>query len=316
VLEELEAFCRVVEEASFTAAARRLHLSQPAVTKQVARLEQRLGLRLLDRRARQIQPTSQGRLVYAYAKRVTTSVIDLLATVKDINSPGKGDVWVGSVTTIALYTLPPLFARYTARWPDVRLHVKTGQIQDTLDRVLHNDVDIGFVTVPVIHTDLITAPLFEDPIDLVASPAFAKKIPSPLSTRDLSQVPFVAYQTSSRFRAFVDAALEKEGVLPQVVMEFDSHEAVITMVSLGFGVALVPRSSVRGHVERGTLIRIDADVIRHLSRTTSLIMRQDAHRSPALLSFLGLTLDMLLERRPGSPDRTLPIQALLEEAPL
>lgn len=295
MLELLEAFCRVVEEASFTRAARRLHRSQPAVTKQVARLEEILGMRLLDRRLRRITPTSQGRLVYAYAKRVTTSAADLIAAVNDIHAPDRGDVWVGSVTPLALYTLPPLLARFSRVWPDVRLHVKTGGIQETVERILSNDADVGFVTTPVVHPELVTTPLFRDPIILVASPRFAETLTTPLSPEALSRIPFVAYQAQSRFRAFVDAALEVEGVLPQVAMEFDSHEAVITMVTLGYGAALVPCSAAEPALRSGALVEVEAAGLKGLSRVTSLILRHDGHRTPALKSFLTLTLDTLLQ---------------------
>lgn len=293
VLDELLAFCRVVEEESFTKASQLLHLSQPAVTKQVARLEEELGIRLLDRRGRKISPTPAGRLVYAYAKRITTTAGDLLTAVQDMNSPGHGDVWVGCVTTIGVYTLPPLLAAYTQSWPDVRVHVKTGQIQETMERVLHNDVDVGFVTVPVSHPDLVTTPLFRDPVVLVASPTFARGLPLPMNVKDLAQVPLVAYQASSRFRTFTDAALEQRGVIPQVVMEFDSHEAVVTMVSLGFGAALVPKSSVEASLRAGTLNRIDVEDLGDLARTTALILRKDTHKTPAIKAFLAQTLDLL-----------------------
>ena len=306
MLELLEAFCRVVEEASFTRAARQLHRSQPAVTKQVARLEETLGTRLLDRRLRRITPTSEGRLVYAYAKRVTTSAADLVAAVKDIHTPDRGDVWVGCVTPLALYTLPPLLARFSRVWPDVRLHVKTGGIEETVERILSNDVDVGFVTMPAAHPEIVATPLFRDPIVLVASPRFAQTLALPLTPQDLSRIPFVAYQATSRFRAFVDSALEREGVLPQVTMEFDSHEAVITMVTLGYGAALVPLSAARATLASGSLVEVDAPGLAGLSRVTSLIVRRDAHRTPALKSFLTLTLDTLLEGTdlPPQPEGT------------
>ncbi len=297
MLDQLLAFCRVVEEESFTKAARVLHRSQPAVTKQVARLEQELGMLLLDRRGRQVSPTASGRLVYTYAKRVSTTISDLEVLVRDMHTPGRGHLWVGSVTALSIYTLPPLLAAFTSRWPKVRLHVRTGQIQETVERVLTNDVDIGFVTVPISHSGLIATPLFRDPVVLVASPALARNLPSPLPLSALSQLPQVGYQAPSRFRSFVDAALEQAGVSPEVALEFDSQEAVVTMVQLGFGAAFVPLTTVRQALDAGSLVALPVAGLADLARTTCLIAPKDAPRPPAVLAFLAMTLDHLF-----SPD--------------
>ncbi len=293
MLDQLLAFCRVVEEESFTKAARLLRRSQPAVTKQVARLEQDLGLLLLDRTGRQVTPTAAGRLVYSYAKRVSTTVSDLEVLVRDMHTPGRGHVWVGSVTALSVYTLPPLLAAFTARWPEVRLHVRTGQIQETVGRVLTNDVDVGFVTVPVAHSGLISTPLFRDPVVLVASPALAQGLPSPLPLSGLARLPQVGYQAPSRFRSFVDAALEQAGVSWHVTLEFDSQEAVVTMVTLGFGAAFAPLSTVRQALASHALVALPVEGLGDLARTTCLIIPRDPPRPPAIRAFLALALDHL-----------------------
>ncbi len=297
MLDQLLAFCRVVEEESFTRAARVLHRSQPAVTKQVARLEQDLGMLLLDRKGRQVSPTASGRLVYTYAKRVSTTISDLEVLVRDMHTPGHGHVWVGSVTALSVYTLPPLLAAFTTRWPKVRLHVRTGQIQETVERVLTNDVDVGFVTVPVSHSGLIATPLFRDPVVLVASPALARDLPRPLPLSDLGHLPQVGYQAPSRFRSFVDAALEQAGVSPEVSLEFDSQEAVVTMVGLGFGAAFVPLSTVKAALASGALVALPVEGLADLARTTCLITPRDTPRPPATRAFLAMALDHLF-----SPD--------------
>ncbi|MBO2520762.1 MAG: hypothetical protein CW345_02985 [Firmicutes bacterium] len=292
-----ETFCRVVDEGSFTSAAESLGLSQPTVTKHVHALEKRMGATLLHRGQRRLELTPAGEIVYNYARRILRAVHDCQSAIQALSEPGHGELSIGAVFTIALFTLPPVLEVYRQERPQVTLRVRTGTNQHILSLVLHHEVDVGLTTVPLSHPQISTIPLFNDRVLLVASPNSQWASKKAVTPGELSQLPMISYQRHSQFQSFVQANFEGAGITPRVVMEFDSHEAVKTMVQLGLGVAMVPESAVRDDLASGRLVELTIKDFPSLARTTSLITRQDRHETPAIASFRALLIRLLQEPR-------------------
>lgn len=294
LLQHLITFCRVVEERSFTRAAQVQNMTQPSVTKQIGALEDHLQVQLFTRQGKQVHLTPAGELVYEYARQVTHLINRCEAAVQELRTPGGGNIRLGCVHTIGLFTLPDLLADYAREHPRVKINVKTGNNIETVTMLLHGEVDLGITTTPQLHERIESRPLFDDPLLIVASPEYAANLPKPLSLADLARQPMISYVKGARFRITVDQILEQVGISPNVIMEFDNHEAIKTMVRLGFGVALEPHSAVSGDLEQGHLVVLQAPDLPNSSRTTSLILRRDERRSPAVEAFVRL-----LERKHG-----------------
>jgi len=288
LLQHLETFCRVVEEGSFTKAAEGLGFSQPAVTKQVRSLEKELGSTLLVRSQRDFRLTPAGEIVYDYGRQIINAVRECRSALEGVNTPGKGDLRIGAVFTMALFTLPPILEEFQKSHPGVTVHVRTGTNQGILAMVLHNEVDVGLTAFPLTHPQIRTTPLFEDPVLLVASPRseWAKK--KRLTPPEMAEIPMVSYQRMSQFRGFVDANFEAAGIRPNVVMEFDTHELVKTMVQLGLGVAMIPRSAVREDLQSGRLITLEIAGFPKLTRVTAMLTRQGRRETWAMQAFAEL----------------------------
>lgn len=295
LLQHLITFCRVVEEGSFTRAAQVQNLTQPSITKQVGALEDHLQVQLFTRHGKQVHLTPAGELVYEYARQVVHLVQRCESAVQEMRSPGSGHITVGCVHTIGLFTLPDLLAEFVRENPLIKINVKTGNNAETVTMLLHGEVDLGLITTPQVHERLVSLPLYEDPLLVVASPEYAATLPRELTDEDLARQPMICYVRGSRFRITTDQVLEQMGISPNVVMEFDNHEAIKTMVRLGFGVALEPVSAVQKDLDSGELIRLNVPVLPKSSRTTSLILRRDERRSSAVNAFLAL-----LEKRFGT----------------
>lgn len=276
LLELLVTFVRVVETGSVTQAAQDLRLSQPAVTKRLARLEGELGHRLLERGSDRVIPTAAGELVYRHARRLADGVQHLRADLQALAAPGRGELRLAAVDTMVLYTLPALLAEYRRRYPLVAVHVRIGSIQETVDLVLRAEADVGLVTVPVEEPRLVAHPLFWDPVVVAAAPEVAEGLPSPLGLEELARAGVITYAAGSRFRTYVDAALAERGVRLEASMEFDNHEAVRVMALLGYGAALVPETVVRQDLASGRLRRLEVRGMPPLGRMTTLLYRRDA----------------------------------------
>lgn len=298
ILQQLITFCRVVEAGSFTRAGELLNLSQPAVTRQVAALEAEFGTVLLERQGRSLHLTPAGQVVYHHARRAAAVVEACRAEVAMLAHPDRGHISVAAVTTTGLFTLPALMAEFNARFPHVRFHVWSGRVAGVMDRVLEGESDLGLITTPVTHPRLDAVPLFRDRVILVAAPPVAAPLAQPLPLEQLAELEMISYQAPSRFRTLVEAALEQVGVYPQVAMEFDSHEAVKTMVLLGYGVAMVPESAVSAELAAGQLVEVQVQGLPEIARTTCMLLRRDGgSRSPAVANFIKLVLDRYTGRR-------------------
>ncbi|HEY8347773.1 MAG TPA: LysR family transcriptional regulator [Symbiobacteriaceae bacterium] len=288
LLQHLATFCRVVEEGSFTKAAQVQNMTQPSVTKQISALEDHLQVQLFTRHGKHVHLTPAGHVVYEYARQIQHLVAQCEAAVEEMRSPGSGHITLGCVHTIGLFTLPDLLAEYAREHPKVKIKVRTGNNAETVNMLLHGEVDIGIVTTPQVHERLESYPLFEDPLLVVASPEYAAKLPPVLSLAELARQPMIAYVRGAKFRISTDMVLEQAGISPEIIMEFDNHEAIKTMVRLGFGVALEPASALAKDLENGDLVALNVPDLPNRSRTTSLILRRDERRSPAVEAFIEL----------------------------
>lgn len=291
LLQQLVTFCTVVDEDGFTRAAEVLSISQPAVSKQVQALEQHLRVQLLVRSGRQLTLTPAGEAVYSHARRVMHTVDEMRGALQSLAVPGYGRLSIGAVSTVALFTLPKLLGVFAEQRPLVTVHVRTGAVDDVLQMVLRNEIDVGLVTVPLNHELIRTVPLFRDRIMLVAGPDTTWAKQKKVSPERLAKMPMIAYERNSKFRGYVDASFEAAGLTADVVMEFDSHEAVKAMVKAGFGVAMEPWSAVADELASGRLVELKIQGLEELGRQTSLIVRRDRHYSPSVHAFIQLVQD-------------------------
>ncbi|MCL4521666.1 MAG: LysR family transcriptional regulator [Firmicutes bacterium] len=291
VLTQLNTFVRIVDAGGITRAAEQIGLTQPAVTKQLRSLETEFSTPLLVRKGRRIQLTPAGQVLYHYAKRIQNLMDQASEAVQELGRPGQGEIHVGAVSTVALSTLPTVLSTFTQAFPGVRVHVHIGEIQQTLDGVIRGELALAIITVPMVHPQVDSIPLFSDPVRLVVAPSRLAQLPSPLGLADLSNLDFISYQNPSRFRSFVDGVLEQHGVIARVLMEFNSHEVVTSMVKVGLGVAMVPDSVVRQDIAQGDLISLDVAGLPPIQRTTSLVVAKDPHRSHPLTALMRTVFD-------------------------
>lgn len=300
LLDLLTTFCRVIDEGSFTRAAESLNLSQPTVTKQIQRLESIFGISLIDRAQRELHLTEAGEVVYSYARRIFSTLQKCQEALENLQKPGRGELTVVAVPVVALYTLPGIIEAFSEANPLITLQVRSGINKDVINQVLSNDADVGFTTMPSAHGHLITRPLFQDHVLLVASPAMAQKLDYHVTPAALSRLPMIAYERRSQFRHFVDSSFEAAGISPNIVMEFDSHEAVKTMVQLGLGLAMAPESAVRADLQAGRLATVEIVDFPPIARTTCMIVRRGRQQSPALSRFVSLVESLYSQADPAT----------------
>jgi DNA-binding transcriptional LysR family regulator len=237
-LDQLEAFAAVVDLGSFSAAAARLNLTQPAVSFQIRQLERRLGVRLVERIGRRAQPTAAGRELIPHIRRIETTVASAVEAVADHAQGVAGRVRIGSGETACIYMLPPLLSELRRRFPLLEIIVRTGNSPDILRALEDNALDAALVTLPAPGRMFAVDKLLDDEIVAVFPPGFPT--PAPVSPAALAELPVLLYEPGGNNRRVIDDWFRQAEIALKPVMELGSIEAIKQLVAAGLGCALLP----------------------------------------------------------------------------
>lgn len=286
-LDHLRTFMDVAALGSFSAAAERNGLSQPAVSQQVRRLERRFGLRLLERVGRRVVPTAAGDELLAHACRIHDAMAEAELAMQSHSATVGGRVRLGTGGTACTYLLPPLLANLRRRFPRLDVVVSTGNTADVLCAIESNALDVGLVTMPAPGRALQVTPVLEDEF-VAIFPASGSGIPVRATPAELACRPLVLFEPGARTRGLVDEWFELAGMRARPVMELGSTEAMKEIVAAGLGCAVLPRMAVSGSGARdGLAVRA---LQPRLARQLAVVTRRDKPVGRGLRQ----VLDMLL----------------------
>jgi DNA-binding transcriptional LysR family regulator len=299
-LDQLRTFALVAETGSFSAAAERLGLSQPAVSLQLRQLERRLGTRLLERVGRRAGPTPAGTELLRHVQQIDSAVEAAVEALAAHASGVGGRVRLGCGATACLYFLPPILRALRERHPALGIVVGTGNTDEYVRKVEDNTVDLALVTLPASGRALAVTPVMEDEFVAIGgrdqAPLKARVTPA-----DLQGLPLVLFEPAANTRRLVDRWFAAAGLAPRPVMELGSVEAIKEMVAAGLGYGIVPGMAMAG---RGAHPDLRTSRLQpRLARTLALVMRKDKPVSRGM----GLVADGIAragKTRPAKIDRT------------
>ncbi|NVO13579.1 MAG: LysR family transcriptional regulator [Rhodoplanes sp.] len=270
-LDQLRTFCDVAALGSFSAAAERAGLTQPAVSLQIRSLERRLGVRLIERVGRHAQPTPAGRDLLVHANRIGEEMASALAAVAPHRAGTVGRVRIGTGATACIYLLPPVLRALRRRMPGLEIIVQTGNTTDILDRLEANVLDVALATLPVAGRSVQVTPVYED--ELVAVFPAAEAAPARLTPAVLAERPLLLYEAGGNTRRVIDRWFARAGRTPKPVMELGSVEAIKELIGAGLGWAVLPRLAVdNAEARRRIAIRPLAP---RLVRSLAVVLRRD-----------------------------------------
>jgi DNA-binding transcriptional LysR family regulator len=258
--ELLHTFRVVADCGRISEAARALHLSQPAVSQQIHKLEDRCGRPLLTRSARGVAPTEAGALLLGYARRVQALLEDAAASLKGAERLA-GTLKLSASTTLAFYVLPPVLAAFRAHHPGVAIELMVGNTRGVVEHVRSGEVAVGLIEgpgrVPHLHVEHY---LDDEILPCVAGATAKLRHPVPRTVGELADCPLVLRESGSGTRAVVDAALRKAGLRARrnaPDLELGGTEACKGAVEAGLGVGFLSRASLEKELHLGTLRPIE-----------------------------------------------------------
>jgi molybdate transport repressor ModE-like protein len=285
-LEWLRSFLVVADQGSFTAAARQLHKSQPAVWTHVRELEENLGARLLERLGGRTRPTRAGEAVAREARRLLDGVRSLRDAVAESETAVQGVLAVGASTTPANYLLPPILHEFERRHPRARATLWIGNSAKVLDRISANEVDLGVMGIEAMGAEFVARPLCADEIVLFASARHPLARKRRATRSDIEGERLIVREETSATRRLTDERLAREGLRP-ALMELGCPETVKRAVAAGLGIGALSRRSIAEEVRHRELeeIRFPGFPIRRRLYSVNLKRK---HLTRTMMSFLEL----------------------------
>ena len=281
-LQQLQAFVAVAERGSFRAAAEHIHLSPPALSRRIERLESILGTRLFNRTTREVELTSLGRV---FLERARTAVDDLEAAmlgIADISASRSGRVTVACVPSAALYFLPQVIRGFSQAYPAIRIRVVDESMNQVLQSVLSGESDFGIGFMASLLPEIEFESVHADPFVVAMRREHRYAQRKTIAWKDLQSEPMISVARSSGNRQLMDDVLAKAGLTLNYAFEVSHMATLLGMVEAGLGLALVPRMALPVSHPGVTGVPIKSlEVQRHLG----LLRRRGANLRPAAAMF-------------------------------
>ena len=286
-LRQLEMFKAVAEEGSFTAAAKRLHVSQSAISRQVKLLEDELGGPLLHRGARGVTLTPSGELLLSLAHRLNRDVKNVVAQIAETHDLLRGSLTIAGGMTVCLHVLPRVLREYHKKYKGVDIKVVTGRNENILALLRGHEVDLALLTLPILDRDLEVVPVLKEEMVVVTAKNHPLANQRSVDVKTLASYPQILYEEGSNTRRVQDELFAQTDQPVNVAMETENVEITKAMVGAGLGITLIPYAAIEREVRTGSLA-ITRVRGRRLYRQTGWVYLKSDYVPPPVTAMLEL----------------------------
>lgn len=281
--QNLLAFVRVAEAGSFSAAAEQLHLTQPAVSKRVAALEEQLAVKLFDRIGRQIRLTEAGRVLLPNAYHILQTVKETRRHLADLSGEVAGELSLATSHHIGLHRLPPILKEFVRQYPDVDLELSFLDSEKAYGEVLSGAVEVAVITLsPNPPPAIESRTVWEDPLRFVVSRNHPLASRDDISLVELSRFPAILPESTTYTAQLVKQLFDGQSLPLGIKLASNFLETIKMMVSIDLGWSVLPETLID---EQLCVLAVpDAD----LSRALGYIRHRERSMSNAAERFIGL----------------------------
>lgn len=252
-LQQLKTFYEVAATGSFTRAAEKLYLTQPAVTQQIRALEAELGFPLLERTGRHVKLTPAGEALLPYPPRILALLEEATSAASEAAGRSAKLLRLGAGDTVATYILPDLIKVFHATRPSASLRLVVGNSERLLEAVLENEVELAIWARQDPHHLLLQRTFWRAPLVAVLQPGDPLATQPRIWARELQGRRLLLRGRASAIRRFIDDILQRAGLEMNEVIEMDHLEAIKRTVETGYGATVAPAFAVSREVAQGTL---------------------------------------------------------------
>lgn len=289
-IKQLQTFLTIAREGHMTRAANLLHLTQPAVSAQLSKLEDEVGQRLFDRMPTGMVLTEAGEMFRTYVEESLAKLEDGRVAIDELIGLQRGSLAVGGGATATTYLLPPILGRFHEEHTEIRFFVREQSSQQSVEDVLSGELDLAIVTLPIKGTSesrtpiskLEVDPWVEDELRLIVPAGHPLSRAGTFSWAELDEQPLVLFEAGSAVRAIIDERIDAANIDVDIVMELRAIASIKQMVAQGIGAGFVSQFAL-GEPDEG--LRCVENPIR---RRMAVIYRGDRTQSPAARAFLEM----------------------------
>lgn len=286
-LHHLAIFHAIAETGSISAAALRVHVSQPALSRELKVFEARLGVVLFERQSRGMRLTEPGKVLHTYSTRLFAVADSAQAAMRDFADARAGQLSIGASNTIGTYLLPRYIARFRTAFPQVGISLFVGNTEQVAQGVADLRFAVGFVEGPIRVEGVQVKPFSRDeliPVVGADHPLAGRKRATPA---DINELPLLMREPGSGTRELIAELLQQVGVHTGSIVEFGNTEALKQAAIHGGGIAWLSTISVTRELHEHTLVRLPIKALA-LQRPLSIIRREGAWQAPAMEAFLEM----------------------------
>jgi DNA-binding transcriptional LysR family regulator len=300
-LRFLKIFCDIVDLGSFSRAADANGVSQSNASQVVHTLEERMGVRLIDRSKRPFVLTPEGQRFHEGSRVIVQRYEDLEREVRSLHEAVEARLTVASIYSVGLAHMSGCLNEFLAAHPkaDVRLeYLHPHRVYETVDS---GEADLGLVSYPEESASLVALPWRCEPMVLVCYPQHRLTRQSSVFLAELDSEPYVAFEEGLKIREEIDRAFALHNIAPRVALEFDNIETIKRAIEIGAGISLLPEPTIAREVEAGTLVSVPL-AGPPLVRPLGIIHRRDRNLNATAQQFIKLLQSQSAPLAPAPPN--------------
>ncbi len=295
-IRQLKAFLAIAEAKTFTAGARRVNVTQAAISMQIRQLEDEVGLPLFTRTPRRVILTEAGEYLLERARKILREHDSALAEIAELGGVEHGRLRIGSASAeFATLQLPQILQGLRLKFPNSDLAVSAGTSQMLVDKIMHGEIDIAFVSLPVDNSSITTDLLFSDEIVAIAHPQHPRSNEKYISAAALAGENLILGERGGNTRRMIDDFFNAANVRPHVIMELSRQEAINQMVENNLGVGTAGAKTIADEIREGRLVSWMIEGA-EINWELGLARLRGGYFSPIAKEFVRLCKESFVER--------------------
>lgn len=254
-IRQLKAFIAVAETKTFTAGAKEMNITQAAISMQIRQLEDEVGLPLFTRTPRRVILTQAGEYLLQRARTILREHDAAVAEIRELAGAEHGRLRIGSASAaFSIEQLPVILEKLRGTFPNAEIAVSSGTSQALVEKILHGELDMAFISLPVETANVQTELLFSDEIVAIAHPSHKLARETVISAAELAGEPLILGEKGGNTRRMIDEFFVQSNIKPHVTMELSRQSAINRMVENGLGVGIAGAKGVRKAVDEKRLV--------------------------------------------------------------
>jgi DNA-binding transcriptional LysR family regulator len=286
-LNQLRVFYHAAKLESFTAASKKLYITQPAVTAQIKVFEEVCNLKLFKKKGRRIYLTDEGKTLYTYARKIFDYEKEIEDAIEDMRELKRGILRLGTTKAYARYFMPFLLSSFHEAYPHIKIHLDEGSSLDMTRSLLEIKNEIAIIAKTEDHPDVTFLPFSQEEVVLIAAPRHPLARRGTVTFQDLAKEPIIMKEIGSGTRKLVNELFAGNGRTPDILMETSNTEFIKQLVQRGDGVSFLVREAVAMEIQEKKLCSVPLEGYQ-IFLDVSIAYLKNQHLSPPARAFLDI----------------------------